>query len=123
MSSLEGVRLPELLQSLDVSSNKLQHLADFAFPTGLKKLNLDDNGLAEISNVTFPAATGSSVSLLKNAIRVIRLTNSQWDAFESAFRDSKDLVLGTRPTSVSQCTTGHYGQENPAEFSACLLEA
>lgn len=123
LSSLDGVHLPESLQSLDLSSNKLQHLADFTFPSALEQLNLDNNGLSEISNVTFPsAAEGASISLRKNAIRSIRLTSPQWDAFASAFKDSKDLVLDTRPTNVAQCTIGHYGQEKPTEFSACLLE-
>ncbi|OWZ10164.1 Serine/threonine protein kinase [Phytophthora megakarya] len=108
--------LPMALQYLDLSSNLLT-----AFPTivssltTLVELNLESNGIKQISGVTF-ASTLRKVYLGDNPLSTIEICRSDVSVFQS-------LAEFTAPSSVSsKCSNSKATSEEIKGVNFCVLE-
>ncbi|KAG7388609.1 Immunoglobulin super member 10 [Phytophthora pseudosyringae] len=108
--------LPTALQYLDLSNNLLT-----AFPTivssltTLVELNLESNGIKQVSGVTF-ASTLRKIYLADNPLSTIEICRSDVSVFQS-------LAEFTAPSSVSStCSNSKAASEEIKGVSFCVLE-
>nr|KAE8932160.1 hypothetical protein PF009_g17797 [Phytophthora fragariae] len=114
-ASTNFTNLPTALQHLDLSSNLLTTFPTIVSSlTTLVELNLESNGIKQVSGVTF-ASTLRKVYLADNPLSTIEICRSDVSVFQS-------LTEFTAPSSISSsCSNSKASHEEIQGVSFCVL--